>query len=159
MSEETEFMEFIQECRESGKGTTPSDIDKETLVRIQEIDHQLLEADKLRLVKAKLLRIRKMFALEAPKSHRRQVPILNEESTQDELDSKLLDHAKLISNHIEKNGPSSIRELMTVCSVTPDCDYEVYSVVKWLCSAGICIRTVPDRNLDKGPSWNSRPKN
>lgn len=157
MSEEVEISEFIGECVRTGKGTRPQDINKAALERIQEIDKLLLEADKLRPEKAKLIRVIKSFGFDVPKASRRPIPILNEESTQDDLDPKLLEHAFRIVGLLEESGPVSNRELMTLCGVTPDHDFEVYAVIKWLCSSGICVRTDPDRLVARGPNWDARP--
>lgn len=158
MSEEVEISEFIRDCVRSGKGVRPQDLNKAALERIQEIERILLEADKLRPEKAKLIRIIKTFGFDVPKTSRRPPQILAEESTQDDLDPKLLEHAFKIVDHLENNGPVSNRELMTICGITADLDYEVYVVIKWLCSSGICIRTDPDRLVARGPNWEARPR-
>lgn len=158
MSEEVEICEFISECVRTGKGGHPQDIKKAALERIQEIDRILLDADKLRPEKSKLLKVIRSFGFEVPKSSKRPIPILNEESTQDDLDPKMLEHAFKIVTSIETDGPVSNRDLMVLCGVTPDLDFEVYAVIKWLCASGVCIRTEPDRLVARGPNWDARPK-
>lgn len=155
MSEEV-ISEFIAQCASIGI-SEPEAISEHALNKIREIDVIILAADKLRHERAQMLEVIKSFGFETPKPARRVVPTLNENSTQDDLDAKSLNNVIKICNHLEINSSSSIRELMTVLSLTPQNDVDLYTVIKWLCSAGICART-SDRTVIQGPNWNNRPK-
>lgn len=155
MSEEVQISKFIADCAAQGINQ-PDEIKQAAINKIQEIDVQLLAADKLRPVRAQMLSVIRSFGFEVPKGARK-IPVISEEATQDELDIKSLGYVLQVCKYIEENNTAQPRDLMTVCGVTTGNDFEVYSVIKWLCASGICCRTESDRALGRGPNWESRP--
>ncbi len=148
---------FIAECAASGH-CLPDEIKQKALERIQEIDNVLLEADKLRPEKSNMIKVIKSFGYDLPKEGKRVIPIINEESTEDDLDERTLGNIIKVCRYLENHSSATIRELMGTCGITHESDVEIYSVVKWLCSSGIVVRTEPDRDVAKGPNWSARPQ-
>ncbi|HLG28108.1 MAG TPA: hypothetical protein VI423_10015 [Paenisporosarcina sp.] len=156
MSEEA-ISKFIAECAAAGINQ-PEAIRQRALDAIQEIDVKLLEADKLRPLRANMVAVIRSFGFDAPKAARRVVPILNEESTQDDLDAKTFGHVLRVCQFLEQHNVASVRDLMTECSIIPQNDVEIYSVIKWLCASGVCARRDTDHAVIRGPNWDGRPK-
>lgn len=157
MSEEV-ISKFIVECASQGI-TQPEGIKQAALNKIKKIDEILLEADKLRRDRSNMVSVIKSFGFEMPKTNRRVVPILSEETTEDQLDTATLQYAIKICDYLENHeGCEAItpRELMGEFGITADKDYEVYTVIKWLSATGICARTKAGA-LVKGPRWEHRP--
>lgn len=156
MSED--ISKFIGECASKGI-TQPEGIKQEALTKIKKIDEVLAEADKLRRDRSNMVSVIRSFGFEMPKTSKRVVSILSEETTEDQLDSASLSHAIQICQYLDNHSVSESitpRELMQKIGVTADRDYEIYSVIKWLCATGICNRTKLG-GLVKGTRWDDRP--
>jgi len=155
MSEEV-ISKFIVDCASRGV-SQPEGIRQAALVKIKEIDEILAEADKLRRDRSNMIAVIRAFGFEMPKTSKRIVSILSEETSEDELDQISLTHAIQICKYLEnKTEAVTPRELMVEFGVTADKDYEIYSVIKWLCATGICNRTKTG-GLVQGPQWKSHP--
>lgn len=153
MSEEV-ISQFIVECAAQGINQ-PDGIRQAALVKIKKIDEVLAEADKLRRDRSNMVAVIKAFGFEMPKASRRVVPI-SEETTEEELDACSLAHAIQICDYLGNHESATPRELMTEFGITPEKDFEIYSVIKWLSATGVCGRTKTGA-LIKGPCWESRP--
>lgn len=157
MSEEV-ISKFIIECAAQGINQ-PEGIRQAALAKIKKIDEILAEADKLRRDRSNMVAVIRSFGFEMPKASKRVVSNLSEETTEDELDPTSLNHAVQICKYLDEHeGSESItpRELMSEFGVTADKDYEIYSVIKWLCATGVCDRTKTG-GLIQGPRWDERP--
>lgn len=157
MSEEI-ISKFIGECASKGI-TQPEGIRQEALTKIKKIDEVLAEADKLRRDRSNMVSVIRSFGFEMPKTSKRVVSMLSEETTEDQLDPTSLTHAIQICKYLDEHeGSEAItpRELMGEFGVTADKDYEIYSVIKWLCATGVCNRTKVG-GLTQGPRWDDRP--
>lgn len=146
---------FIVECAERGV-TQPEGIRQEALIKIKKIDEILAEADKLRRDRSNMVSVIRSFGFEMPKSARRTIPVLSEETTEDDLDPSTLSHAIKICQYLEQHDSATPRELMTEFGITSEKDFEIYTVVKWLSATGICGRTATGA-LIKGHEWDNRP--
>lgn len=153
MSEEV-VSQFIVECAAQGINQ-PDGIRQAALVKIKKIDEVLAEADKLRRDRSNMVSVIKAFGFEMPKASRRVIPI-SEETTEEELDECSLAHAIQICDYLENHDSATPRELMTEFGITPEKDYEIYSVIKWLSATGICSRTKTGA-LIQGSCWQARP--
>lgn len=156
MSEEV-ISKFIVECAAQGI-TQPDGIRQAALTNIKKIDEILAEADKLRRDRSNMVSVIRSFGFEMPKATKRVVSVLSEETTEDQLDPTSLSHAIQICDYLEEHEDSQSitpRELMVELGVTTDKDYEIYSVIKWLCAIGVCNRKAGA--LIKGPKWEDRP--
>lgn len=155
MSEEA-ISQFIVECASKGI-SQPEGIRQEAIIKIKKIDEILAEADRLRRDRSNMVSVIRSFGFETPKTSKRVVSNFSDETTEDQLDPTSLSHAiqicKYLNNH--KNSEVTPRELMKEFGITADKDYEIYSVIKWLCATGICSRT--KTGVNTGPRWTCRP--
>lgn len=145
---------FIEECAKRNV-TSPSDICTAAEERVKEIDRIIHEAEKMRPERTIMMNIMKMFGHEPAKSTRKIIPIISEDTTQDELDPKAIELVIKVCKLLDEK-PYGPRDLMMTLGISPQNDFEIYSVVKWLCANGIASRQ-KDASLSKGPNWDSRP--
>jgi hypothetical protein len=154
MSEEV-ISQFIVDCASRGI-TQPDGIRQEALAKIKSIDELLAEADKLRPIRSNMVNVIRSFGFDIPKHNRRIIPVLAADVSAAELNPFELSQVIQICNYLEDKESVTPRELMTQFGILPEKDYEIYTLVKWLCAGGYCSR-IGSGALIKGENWSNRP--
>jgi len=165
----SDFVEkYISDCIDQGF-CSPKEICNRVLVRIDELDEELIRQNNLRKEKGDLQMVLRTFSHESSKKPRKsRSPIINPEVAEVDLEPSYINLLSNICNFIENSKRSvmpreimdrMLREKQVEHGNVDDKQRCVYMSIKWLLDRGIVNRDDVDRSITPGNNWKERPFN